>query len=152
MLRHLILFEWKFYSREISFYVMLLAFFGFGILIGTSEGIAFPNIKYNSPYAINFILGLFSLGSLFPIVVMASQSLLREKDNQFEQILYATPIKTRDYFISRFSLIFGVAIVTSLLFLTGYITGHLLKMDKSEKWGIFYLSSYLYSFFTHVLL
>lgn len=87
MLQHLILFEWKFYGRKISFYVMLLSFLGFGILVGTSAGIAFPNITYNSPYAINFILGLFSLASLFPIVILASQSLLREKDNYFEQIL-----------------------------------------------------------------
>lgn len=151
MLRHLILFEWKFYSRKISFYVMLLSFFGFGILIGTSAGIAFPNIKYNSPYAINFILGLFSLVSLFPIVIMASQSLLREKDNHFEQILYATPISSRNYFISRFLLVFGVAVLTFLLFLFSYILGHLMANNNSEKWGTFHLSYYLNSFFVIVL-
>ena len=151
MLRHLLLFEWKFYSRKISFYIMLLAFFGFGILTGTSAVISFPNITYNSPYAINYFLGLFSLASLFPIVLMASQCLLREKDNRFEQILYATPITIRNYFISRFFLVFGVAVFTFLLFLTGYIIGHLVTINNSEQWGVFHLSYYLHSFFTIVL-
>ncbi len=151
MLRHLILFEWKFYSRKISFYGMLLLFLGFGILIGTSAGIGFPNIKYNSPYAINFIVGLFSLASLFPIVIMASQSLLREKDNHFEQILYSTPITVRNYFLSRFLLVFGVPVLTFLLFFVGFIFGHLMEMDNSEKWGVFHLSYYLHSFFVIVL-
>ncbi|MFH4965560.1 M1 family aminopeptidase [Gaetbulibacter sp. M235] len=151
MLRHLIFFEWKFYSRKISFYVMLLSFLGFGILVGTSAGIAFPNIKYNSPYAINFILGLFSLASLFPIVIMASQSLLREQDNHFEQILYATPITIRNYFVSRFLLVFGMAVFTFLLFIIGYMLGHFIKMDNSEKWGIFHFNYYLNSFLIIVL-
>ncbi|CAM4259024.1 ABC transporter permease/M1 family aminopeptidase [Flavobacterium terrigena] len=151
MLRHLILFEWKFYSRKISFYVMLFSFFGFGILIGTSAGISFPNIKYNSPYAINFIIGLFSLASLFPIVIMSAQSLLRESDNHFEQILYATPITIKNYFISRFLIVFGVAILTFVLFFIGYMFGHLLEMDTSEKWGAFHLSYYVNSFFVIVL-
>lgn len=146
MLSHLILFEWKFYGRKISFYVMLLSFLGFGVLVGTSGGIAFPNIKYNSPYAINFILGLFSLASLFPIVIMASQSLLRERDNHFEQILYATPITIRNYFVSRFLLVFGIAVFTFLLFLIGYMFGHFMEIDNSEKWGVFHLNYYLNSF------
>lgn len=151
MLRHLLFFEWKFYSRKISFYVMLLSFFGFGILVGTSAGIAFPNIQKNSPYAINFILGLFSLAGLFPIVIVASQSLLREKDSRFEQLLYTTLVSTKDYFISRFSLVFGIAVLTFLLFLLGYISGHLIKMDNSSQWGSFHLTYYLNSFFVIVL-
>jgi ABC-2 type transport system permease protein len=151
MLRHLVFFEWKFYSRKISFYIMLLLFLALGILVGTSAGISFPNITYNSPYAINFIVGLFSLVSLFPIVIMASQSLLREKDNRFEQLLYTTPITVRNYFVSRFLLVFGVAIITFLLFLLGYIAGHLITIDASEKWGVFHLSYYLHAFLVIVV-
>lgn len=151
MLRHLILFEWKFYGRKISFYVMLLSFFGLGILVGISAGISFPNITYNSPYAINFILGLFSLASLFPIVIIASQSLLRENDNHFEQILYATAITIRNYFLSRFLLVFAVAVLSFLLFLIGYMLGHLMEIDNSENWGIFHLNYYLNSFLVIVL-
>lgn len=151
MLGHLILFEWKFYSRKISFYIMLISFLGLGLLIGTSAGISFPNIKYNSPYAINFLLGLFSLASLFPIVILSAQSLLRENDTHFEQILYATPITIKNYFISRFLLVFGVAILTFVLFLLGYILGHLFQMDTSEKWGEFHLFYYINSFFVIVL-
>jgi ABC-2 type transport system permease protein len=151
MLSHLILFEWKFYRANISFYVMLASFFGLGILIGISTSIAFPNINYNSPYTINFILGLFSLASLFPIVIMTSQSLLREKDNRFEQILYSTPITIRNYFISKFSLVLGVAVFTFLLFLAGYMLSHLIKNDSTEKWGVFHLNYYLNPFMVIVL-
>lgn len=151
MLRHLLLFEWKFYIRKTSFYVLLLAFLGFGFMTGTSAIMPFPNITLNSPYAINFFLGLFSLASLIPIVLIASQSLLRENDNQFEQILYTTPITIPAYIISRFSLVFGVAVFTSLLFLIGYILGHLIVIDNSERWGSFHLSHYLHCFFAIVL-
>lgn len=151
MLRHLIIFEWKFYSRKISFYTMLVSFLALGILIGTSAGISFPNITHNSPYAINFILGLFSLISLFTIVITASQSLLREKDNRFEQLLYSTPVTVKDYFISRFSLVFGAAVLTFLLFLFGYMLGHGTAMNTSEKWGVFHWEYYLQSFLVIVL-
>lgn len=151
MLCHLILFEWKFYVRKFSFYVMLLSFLGFGILVGTSAGIAFPNITYNSPYAINFILGLFSLASLFPIVIAASQSLLREKDKHFEQILYATQITIRNYFVSRFSVVFGVPVFTFVLFLLGYMFGHFIEIKNSQNWGVFHLIFYLNSFLLIVL-
>jgi ABC-2 type transport system permease protein len=151
MLSHLLLFEWKFYSRKISFYVMLLLFFGFGILISTSAGIGFQNITYNSPYVINYFFGLFSLTSLFPIVIFASQSLLREKDNRFDAVLYATPITVTNYFISRFSIVFGIAIFTFLLFLVGYMIGHFLKIDNSGNWSAFQLTHYFHSFFVIVL-
>jgi ABC-2 type transport system permease protein len=151
MLPHLIFFEWKFYTRKISFYVMLMLFFAMGIVTGTSAGIAFPHITYNSPYAINFIVGLFSLASLFPIVIMASQSLLREQDSRFEEVLYTTPITIRNYFISRLMLVFGVTVFAFVLFLAGYITGHLMSMDKSSKWGDFHVSYYLHTFVVIVL-
>ncbi len=151
MLGHLILFEWKFYSSKISFYVILLSFLGLGIWVGTSAQISFPNILYNSPYAINFLLGLFSLACLFPIVIIAAQSLLREKDSQFEHILYSTPITIKNYFVSRFLFVFGVAIVTFLLFIFGYMIGHLIEMENSEKWGAFHLIYYLNSFLVIVL-
>lgn len=151
MLSHLLLFEWKFYSRKISFYVMLLAFFGFGILIATSARIGFANITYNSPYVINLFFGMFSLASLFPIVIIASQSLLREKDNQFDAVLYATPITVTNYFISRFSVVFGIAIFTFLLFLCGFILGHIIKIDNSGNWSAFQLTHYFHSFFVIVV-
>ncbi|MBK9734098.1 MAG: hypothetical protein IPO92_03655 [Saprospiraceae bacterium] len=151
MLSHLLFFEWRFYSRKISFYVMFLAFFGFGILIRTSARIGFPNITYNSPYVINLFFGLFSLTSLFPIVIIASQSLLREKDNRFDEVLYATPITVNNYFISRFSIVFGVSIFTFLLFLMGYMLGHILEMDNSENWSAFQLTHYFHSFFVIVV-
>ena len=151
MLSHLLLFEWKFYSRKISFYVMLLLFFGFGILIGSSARIGLQNITYNSPYVINLFFGMFSLASLFPIVIIASQSLLREKDNKFDAVLYATPITVSNYFISRFSIVFGIAIFTFLLFLVGYMISHLLTIDNNGNWGAFQLTHYFHSYFVIVV-
>lgn len=130
---------------------MLLLFLAIGILIGSISRISFPNITYNSPYAINFILGLFSLACLIPVTITASQSLLREKDNRFEQILYSTPITTGNYFISRFLLVFGIAVLSFLLFLSGFISGHLMRMDSSELWGAFHISYYIHSFLIIVL-
>ncbi|HOY12331.1 MAG TPA: M1 family aminopeptidase [Saprospiraceae bacterium] len=151
MMRHLIVFEWTFYIRKISFYVLLLGFLAFGLLVGTSARIGFPNITYNSPYAINYFFGLFSLASLFPIVLMASQSLMREQDHRFEQILYTTSITNRDYFASRFSVVFGISILSFLLFMVGYMMGHLMKMDGSEQWGVFQIHYYFHSFLVIVL-
>jgi ABC-2 type transport system permease protein len=130
---------------------MLLLFLVFGILIGSVARISFPNITYNSPYAINFILGLFSLACLFPITITASQCLLREKEYRFEQILYSTPITTGKYFISRFLLVFGIAVLSFLIFLSGFISGHLMRMDSSELWGAFHISYYIHSFLIIVI-
>ena len=151
MLKHLTFFEWKLYIRKFSFYIMLLSSLALGILVGSAARISFPNITYNSPYAINFIFGLFSLTALIPITLISSQSLLREKDNGFEQILYTTPITVGNYLLSRFLIVFGVAVLTFSLFLTGYIAGHLMRMDNSELWGEFHLIYYFHSFFVLVI-
>lgn len=145
-MRHLIAFEWTFYIRKISFYTVLIAFLAFGLLVGTSAGIAFPNITYNSPYAINFLFGLFSLASLFPIVLIASQSMMREKDHRFEQILYTTSITNQSYLVSRFLVVFGITMLSFLVFVVGYMMGHLIKMNDSAHWGIFRIHYYLHSF------
>ena len=54
------------------------------------------------------------------------------------------------YFILT-AIVFGIAIFTFLLFLCGFILGHIIKIDNSENWGTFQLTHYFHSFFVIVV-
>lgn len=112
---------------------MLFAFFGFGLFTAMMANFPFPETFRNSPYVITYVTGIMSLMCIFSVTLLAAQSLLRERDSQFDLILYATPVKKIHYLSSRFIIIFIVATLSFALFVAGLLTGHqLFQAHKDE--------------------
>jgi ABC-2 type transport system permease protein len=139
-------FEWLFFGRKKSFYAMMVFYLGLGFMAATAARFPFPNTYKNSPYVLNFLLGLMSLVATFSTTILAAQSLFRERDTNFDTILFATPLRKSAYVLSRFSIIFGITLLCYFIFLCGLIAGHAIEAQGNEAYAKFALWNYLQPF------
>jgi ABC-2 type transport system permease protein len=146
MFKNLIKFEWLFFGRKKSFYAMLAFYLVLGFMGATAANFPFPNTYKNSPYVLNYFLGIMSLMCIFSTTILAAQSLFREKDANFDTILFAIPLRKTPYVISRFLIIFSISFFCYFIFLCGLIAGHLLEGNGREEFGKFELWNYLQPF------
>ncbi len=129
MLSSLLAFEWHFARKRRSFYPMLAIFLVLGILIGLGARFPFPNTWINGTYVTHYVLGMFSLVAIFSTTLLAAQTLFREEESHFDEVLYATPLRRMPYLISRFLIIALVTALCYLLLTGGLAIGHGLRKD-----------------------
>jgi len=146
MFTEILKFDWIFFTRKKSFLIVLLFFLGFGIFTAIAANFPFPETYRNAPYIITYVIGIMSLINIFTVSLLAAQGLSREKDSQFDQILYATPIRKRDYLGSRFVTIFLVTTLTFALYVIGFFLGHQLFREHPGDYMNTGIGAYLYAF------
>jgi len=126
----------------------MLAFY---LLLGFAGAIVarfpFPGTYINSPYVLNYLLGLISLICIFSTSILAAQGLFREQDARFESILFATPLRKLPYVASRFLIIFCITLGCYFLLVCGLMSGHILFAAGNDQTGPFHLWYYLHPFF-----
>lgn len=130
---------------------MLLFYLLFGFMAGTMANFPFPNTYKNGPYTLNYIIGIASLLCIFSTTVLAAQTLFREKEANFEETLYAAPLRKIPYVTSRFTIILCVSALCYFLLIGGLMAGHLLQATNSEVFGPFRPMNYLQPFFVLLL-
>jgi ABC-2 type transport system permease protein len=131
-MKALLQFEWRTYFTKPGFYVLLLLVILAGVFAGTNFGVSIsPDVFKNAPYVIAYMLGFISLLCIFFSTVFATQILFKEKDANFNLILYATPIRKKDYLVSRFIAVFSLSFLCFTLFVTGFAIGQLVLISKS---------------------
>lgn len=122
----------EFYGREVRaalkqpmIYVFSLLFglLAFGAVSNDSIviGGAIGNIQRNSPHIIMKMGLVFSLLGLFISAAFFNNAALRDFNNNFDDILFTTPIKKMDYFLGRFFGAFTLAILPFLGVYVGFI-------------------------------
>lgn len=147
MIKEMILFEWLPFRKKWSFYLLLLVFFGLGVVITMAGNFPFPDVYHNAPYTIGFIISLFSLINIFTVTIITAQVLLRERDAGFQQILYATPVKKEKLFISRVFIIIAISVLLFAVLVAGFMVGNLLPVQNRELTAFnfsYYLLPFLY--------
>ena len=98
MIRQLLLFELYFQRKQRFFLLGSLVFFLLGIMQG-SQGFAQDLVHFNAPYQITFHTSLFTLGAVFIIMFFAISGLIRERQYQFESIVFSTGISKGHFFV-----------------------------------------------------
>jgi hypothetical protein len=73
MFYRLLQFECYYFSRKPLVYLSAAVFFAAGLLLGKSEGAGFPNIHFNSPYQISYLVGILSLGTIFSSTLVVAE-------------------------------------------------------------------------------
>lgn len=136
-------FEWRFINRNRSFYAILVFFVSLGVLMGTVANFSYSNSFYNGSYVLNGVIGITSLLCIFSTTLLAAQTLFREKESDFDSILFATPLRKMPYVASRFTIIFFVNAAAYFLFVTGLFVGQILRSPGNESFGSFHLIYYL---------
>lgn len=113
------------------------------------------NVYQNSPYTLTAHIAIFCMFSLLMAVAFFNNAALRDYNNQFNEILYTTPLSKPGYFFGRF---FG-ALLISTLPLLGIFMGILLGtyMNSIFGWidvnrfGSFYFETFLNNYLLFIL-
>ncbi|MFN4765218.1 MAG: M1 family aminopeptidase [Bacteroidota bacterium] len=132
-------FELRYWLRQPIAYIFLLinALLVFGatssddITIGGGVG----NVFKNSPYVVENYYTLFSLLSLLMITTFFNSAAARDFNEKTNQILFATPIRKRDFLPGRF---FGALVVSIIPFLgvsIGSLVGSKMPWMDAEQIG-----------------
>ncbi|NRD23291.1 hypothetical protein HNV10_08560 [Winogradskyella litoriviva] len=136
------------------FILALMEFFA-TVSDNVQVGGAIGNVYRNSPYTITIHVTVFCVFSLLMAVAFFNNAALRDHNNEFNEILFTTPLSKPGYFFGRF---LG-ALVVSTLPLLGVFIGMLLGtymnsifgwMD-TERFGDFYLETFINNYLLFIL-
>ncbi|MFD2519953.1 ABC transporter permease/M1 family aminopeptidase [Emticicia soli] len=146
--KHLLAFELLFFFRKFWIYLVLIAFLGMGFVGGsTFSAFSTDNVYRNSPFAITYILGYLSLFCIFLTTILAAQILFREQEHHFSAVLYATPLKKINFFLSRFLIVFGITVLALGLLVIGFMVGQTMSRFDASEFGPFHAWYYFQPFF-----
>jgi hypothetical protein len=142
-------FELEFQLRQPLLWVcaLILALLAFGatssdaVQIGGSIG----NINRNAPVVIAKMLGIFSLVSMFIVTMFIAGSVLRDSDIGISDMLFATPMRKRDYLVGRFGAGLVACVIIFLVIIGGMMLGPLMPWADQAHMGPFPGHAYLWS-------
>jgi len=136
------------------FILALMEFFA-TVSDNVTVGGAIGNVYRNSPYTITLHVTIFCIFSLLMAVAFFNNAALRDHNNEFNEILFTTPLSKPGYFFGRF---FG-ALLVSTLPLLGVFIGMLLGTYMNsifgwidtERFGDFFLETFINNYLLFIL-
>jgi ABC-2 type transport system permease protein len=150
MLTQLLRFESFYQIKQPSFIIFLLVSLSYGVVINADvlgQGMELLNI--NSPYRLSYFIALTSVLSIFAAMMFCVNSLLRDKDHNFDGIVGMLAIKQR-FTSCTIAILMGTLCVVSILSL-GLMLGMLSPSLDPEKISQFSLNHYLWPWLVFVL-
>ncbi|WP_296382489.1 M1 family aminopeptidase [Winogradskyella sp.] len=136
------------------FILALMEFFA-TVSDNVQVGGAIGNVYRNSPYTITIHVTVFCIFSLLMAVAFFNNAALRDHNNEFNEILFTTPLSKPGYFFGRF---FG-ALLVSTLPLLGVFIGMLVGTYMNSifgwldtaRYGEFYFETFLNNYLLFIL-
>lgn len=150
MLTDVIRFEWRYHTRQVSFIAAALFFAGFGFAL-TATGFGPANVHVNSPYAIAQSLGMVSLAAVFAIAIFCANSVVRDREHHFEEIVFSTSVEKFPYLFGRFAGSFLAAFTVFSATAIGMMIAALLPLHDASRVGPFSITPYLWTLLVLVL-
>jgi ABC-2 type transport system permease protein len=150
VLKDVIRFEWRYHTRQVSFIAAALFFAGFGFAL-TVTGFGPANVHINSPYDIAQSLGMVSLAAVFAIAIFCANSVVRDREHHFEEIVFSTSVEKFPYLFGRFAGSFLAAFTVFSATAIGMMIAALLPLHDSSRVGAFSITPYLWTLIVLVL-
>ncbi len=159
MFKTFFLSELKYTLRQpmVYIFIFILALMEFFATVSDNVqvGGAIGNVYRNSPYTLTIHITVFCIFSLLMAVAFFNNAALRDHNNEFNEILFTTPLSKPGYFFGRF---LG-ALLVSTLPLLGVFIGVLLGtyMNSifgwidSDRFGSFYFETFLNNYLLFIL-
>jgi ABC-2 type transport system permease protein len=118
---------------------VLLALMAFGATTtdAVQIGGAIGNINRNAPVVVVKLLGAFSLLSMFIVTIFIAGAVLRDTDIGISDMLFATPMRKRDYLVGRFGAGMVACLFIFLLIAIGMMLGPLRPGVDAARVGPF---------------
>lgn len=121
------------------------------VQIGGSVG----NVLKNSPFVITTFTTILTLFSLLIAAAFFNNAALRDYNNNFNEILFSTPLSKPGYYFGRFS---GALILSTLPLIgvfIGIILGSfiapLMGWEDADRFGSFYFETFVNNYFLFIL-
>lgn len=127
-------FELRYQASQRVFPLAALAFFFFGFVL-TATGFGPERVALLSPFLVAQSLGFLSLLAVFPAAIFTSQAVLRDDEHQMADLIFATPIRKRDYLGNRFVGAFLATFLVLSLAPCGMLTASFLPSLPAERLG-----------------
>ncbi len=154
MLMKMFAFEWRYFTRQPSFYVTSLIFFLLTFFATVSENIQIGgggNVLYNGPFSIAQTLLIMGLFSMFLVVNFVASTATRNESSQMSELLYSKPINPLSYqlgrFLGSFAVVATVFAFVPLAIFIGTALGGLVGWVDPERLGETHLSHYFTAYF-----
>lgn len=148
MLKNIFIFEWRYFTRQPSFYITTLIFFGIAFAVASLNVPMWDEIKMNSPHSITQALFGLNMLSLFLIVNFIATSALRDHQSGMVELLYSKPLSSITYQLGRFAGAFAVVLTVYSFVPLGLYLGSIMPWVVADRIGpqqlSYYLNSYLY--------
>lgn len=155
------LFELKIRRRSLSSYVYFAMFFFLAFLMALGAGGAFSGVVVsfgtsskvliNSPLSIASYMGILTAFTLFVIAAVFGQAICKDYLCDMDQIVFSTPLKTRNFLVGRFIGATIFMFIISLSIPLGIYLASILPIVLSSMVGGNRLLSYVIPMFTVTL-
>ena len=159
MFKNFFLSELKYSLKQPMVYIFLglMTLFTFGatvsdnIQIGGSVG----NVYKNAPYIITIYTTIMTLFGLLIAAAFYNNAALRDYNNNFNEILFSTPLSKPGYFFGRFFAALVLSTIPMLGVFLGVIIGSTLApifgWVGADRFGSFYLETFVNNYFLFIL-
>lgn len=149
MLREFFRFELGTQLRQPLLWVCACLFGALAFGATTTDAIqvggAIGNVNRNAPVVVAQTLGFFSLISMFVITIFIAGSVLRDAEVGISDMLFATPMKKRDYLVGRFAAGLLACLFIFAIIAIGMMLGPLMPWVDSARVGPFPGGAYLWA-------
>ncbi len=148
MLREFFKFDLDYQLRQPLLWVcaLFLGLIAFGAT--TSDAVqvggAIGNVNRNAPVVVVQLLAAFTLVSMFLVTIFIAGAVLRDSDIGISDMLFATPMRKRDYLIGRFGAGLLACVLIFLVIIFGMMIGPLMPWVDPQKVGPFPGYAYLW--------
>ena len=148
MLREFFKFELDFQLRQPLLWVCALIFGALAFGATTTDAIqvggSIGNVNRNAPTVVAQMLGFFSLISMFVVTIFIAGGVLRDGEVGISDMLFATPMKKRDYLVGRFGAGLVACLFIFALIVAGMMLGPLMPWVDSQRVGPFPGAAFLW--------
>lgn len=148
MLSSMFMFEWRYFTRQPSFFITAILFFSIAFLAPSAGMSAAGNVMKNGPYLATFLMLFLGMFSLFLVVNFIADTALRDHSHLTSEIIYSKPINPLAYQLGRFFGSFAVIAAIFALVPVGLLVGSLMPWVDASRMAdanpMVYLVSYVY--------
>lgn len=150
MLLSMLRFEWRYYLRQPSFYVVSFLLFLMSFLSVVSNNIQIGSggeVMKNSPFGITQTMLIMGLISMFAVVNFVGSTAIRNHQHLMEELIYSKPLSPFAYQFGRFLGSFVVVMMVFAFIPIGLMLGSFMPWVDASRFGPFALSNYLVPYF-----
>jgi len=139
MFLQLLSFEFKYLSRQLSWWFALIMLTAFGFLLSGRVVIS-GNVFILSPQNITYALTILSQISIFTTTLITANSALRDSNYDFSSLVETKPVDKKVLLLSRFVSLFIMSLIIVLSAITAILLPTLMANTDPEVYGVFKLS------------